>query len=626
MMMMSGSGSNCYINGNNDEAFFPLDEPPVLKLIVLAGNPNVGKSVIFNALTGRYVDVSNFPGTTVSVSKGQVMAVAYHDSPVDIHDTPGVYGLSRMSEEETVAEKAILRGDVVVNIVSALSLERDLFLTQQLIDWQRPLIVVVNQLDEAKNNGIVLDLAQLHERLGVPVVGCIATENQGIDELKQALPYACQGHPTPDLPTGAELRTLETTQSTDALRIYGHRRVYLQRLLREFQQHTHTANTPPRLAQRLSQLMLHPVIAGLLLLVVLLSLYQLVGVWIAGDLVKLLEQGIFLNTVMPATQHAVHAVVPATLGWLRELLAGDFGLLTMTPRYILGVIAPLVLGFNLYLSVLEDCGYLPRLAVFSDALLKRIGLNGRAIIPMILGLGCVTMATISTRVLTSQRERTIANTLLSIVIPCSAQLGVIMGMMALAGGLQGWVIYMIILSSLFIGIGTILDGLIPGKSSGLMIDLPPLRLPRLGNVLKKTWTRSISFIEEATPLFLMGAFLVSVAQMTGCLEDIQRFLEPITTRLLHLPKEAASAFIMGMVRRDFGLAGFYQLKDQLSVIQVLTSLVVITLFVPCIASATVSWKERGWKEGLSVLTLSWMLAFGVGAVLTRILEVLPFLK
>jgi ferrous iron transport protein B len=297
----------------------------------------------------------------------------------------------------------------------------------------------------------------------------------------------------------------------------------------------------------------------------------------------------------------------------------------MSIQYIFGVLFPLVLGFYVYISILEDCGYLPRIAVLSDAVLSRIGLNGRAVIPLILGLGCVTMATVSTRVLTSQRERTIASTILAITIPCSAQLGVIMGLMALAGGFKGWAIYCAILVTILLVLGTALDKLLPGKSSALVLDLPPMRLPAMKNIAIKTWVRTKGFLLEAAPLFMLGSLLVAISQATGWLDGIQDLLKPVTVSLLHLPAESAQAFIMGMVRRDFGAAGLLFLANQMTAVQILTSLVVITLFVPCIASATVIWKERGIRETAIVLVGSWLLAFGAGALVCRVLEPLGIL-
>jgi ferrous iron transport protein B len=596
------------------------------KILALAGNPNVGKSVLFHALSGQYVQVSNFPGTTVSLTQAKLQGTQGEE--VMLEDTPGVYGLSGLSDEEQVAESSLLNADAVLNVVSALTLKRDLFLTQQLLDWGLPLLVVVNQLDEAEARGLNLDLRKLETLLGVPVVGCVATTGEGVEQVKQRWPEACKGKRLSDLPENRDdLRALEKNQGS-RLQLYGHRRHYVNQLVAQVLSSTLSSGQVlgfwGKLSKGLASALLHPVWGTLALVAVLLSLYQLIGVWVAGDLVGLLEGKLLIGYALPVVQKLVSLVLPVGSPFY-ELIAGEFGLLTMGPQYLLGVVFPLVLGFYLYLSILEDCGYLPRLAVLADGLLTRMGLNGRAMIPIILGLGCVTMATISTRVLTSQRERTIANALLAITIPCSAQLGVIMGMVAIAGGLRAWVVYLFILFGLFVGIGAVLNKLLPGKSSGLVLDLPPLRWPQPKNILKKTWSRSWGFMVEATPLFLIGAALVSVAQITGLLHLLEEGLAPVTEAMLQLPGSTASAFIMGMVRRDFGLAGFNALKHQLSPVQLMTSLVVITLFVPCIASATVLWKERGWKEGFWVLLTSWSLAFGVGAVVCRVLGLLPIL-
>lgn len=606
------------------------------KRVLMLGNPNVGKSVLFNAFSGRYVEVSNFPGTTVSVLRAELPA-AEGQTATQLMDTPGVYGLCSLSDEERVTQSTLAElepGDVILNVVSAQTLARDLFLTQQLLDWGLPLVLVVNQLDEAEAAGLQVDLPKLQTLTGVPVVGCIATQNQGIQAIQTAwlaLSGAIQqktfapGYPTPGLPDAQATQTAEANPG-ERLKLYGLRRQHVNALVGAcVQQKTQAPQQKAggkRFSGWLGLQLLSPIWGGLSLLVALLALYQVIGVWVAGDLVDLLETKLMGVLVLPWLQKLVGLITPAGSA-LYTFLAGEFGVLTMTPQYLIGVIFPLVFGFNLYLSVLEDCGYLPRLAVLADGLLNRLGLNGRAIIPMILGLGCVTMATVSTRVLTTQRERTIANTLLAITIPCSAQLGVIMGMMALAGGLRGWLVYISFLSLLFVGLGSALNAILPGRSTPLVLDLPPMRWPKPAHILKKAWTRSVGFIIEAAPLFLLGSVLVAGAQVTGVLKMLENLLAPLTEAMLHLPAASASAFIMGMVRRDFGLAGFYQLQTQMSPEQIMTALVVITLFVPCIASATVMWKERGWKESAVVLGLSWAMAFGVGAVVCRLLALAP---
>ncbi len=596
-----------------------------MKKVVLAGNPNVGKSLFFNAYTGMYVNVSNFPGTTIDVPKGQL------DDQTRLMDTPGVYGLSGLSEEEQVAENAILEADIIINVVSAISLERDLFLTQQMIDYGKPMIVAINQIDEAKARNLELDLPKLEKLLGVPVLPTVAVHNDGLEQVKLAIFTARLGNPTPDAPEPDEIKELEANIG-HRMKIYGLRRQYVNALAAQVVKDTTPPNSVTQLvSQRIGQALLNPLIAFACMLVVLYALYQVIGIWVAGDLVGLTEGKFMLGQdawgwpgLVPLMQNAIGQLVPQN-SFLYTVLGGEFGVLTMSVRYIFGVLFPLVLGFYVYISILEDCGYLPRVAVISDGLLNKIGLNGRAVIPLILGLGCVTMATVSTRVLTSNRERTIASTILAITIPCSAQLGVLIALMAKAGGMQAWSVYCAVLFSTLIVLGTILNKLLPGRSTSLILDLPPMRIPNFKNIARKTWVRTVVFLKEAAPLFMLGSLLVAVLQATHLLEAIQNGLGPAIKAVLHLPYETAQVFIMGLVRRDFGAAGLYIMADHLSHAQLLTCLMVITLFVPCFASATVIWKERGVLESSIVLAGSWFIAFGIGALLARLLEWFPVL-
>jgi len=295
---------------------------------------------------------------------------------------------------------------------------------------------------------------------------------------------------------------------------------------------------------------------------------------------------------------------------------GEFGVLTMTVRYLLFLLLPLVIGFYLMLSILEDSGYLPRLATFVDKLMNYIGLNGKAIIPMILGFGCVTMATITTRLLTTTREKRIMTAILQITIPCSAQLAVITTLLMRAG-FKATVIYAMTMFLVFVIVGLTLNKILPGGATPLLIDLPPMRIPRIENLAKKTWMRTFYFIKEAGMWFFVGAFVVGLLQVTGLLDKWIQFLSPLTVNWLQLPAEASRAFIMGIVRRDFGAAGFYSLS--LTPMQTVVGLVTITLFVPCIASLMVMLKERGTFEGLIIWLSSWIIAFTVGGIVSQIL-------
>lgn len=603
----------------------PITSVSDMKKVVLAGNPNVGKSLFFNAYTGLYVNVSNFPGTTIDVPKGQM------DDRTRLMDTPGVYGLSGLSEEEQVAENAILGADIIINVVSAISLERDLFLTQQLIDYGKPMIVALNQIDEAEARNLQIDISKLEKLLGVPVFPTVAVQQDGLDKVRQSIFQARLGNPTPDAPDADEIKALESNIG-HRMKIYGLRRQYVNALASQVVKDT----TPPNgvgqlISQKIGQALLNPFIAFISMMLILYALYQVIGIWVAGDLVGLTEGKLMLGEdagawpgLVPLMQGVIGQVFPVN-SFLYTVFGGEFGVLTMSVRYIFGVLFPLVLGFYIYISLLEDCGYLPRVAVITDGLLNKIGLNGRAVIPLILGLGCVTMATVSTRVLTSNRERTIASTILAITIPCSAQLGVLIALMAKAGGVQAWLVYCAVLFTTLIVLGTILNKLLPGRSTSLILDLPPMRIPNFKNIARKTWVRTVVFLKEAAPLFMLGSLLVAVLQATHLLEAIQAGLGPAIRGVLHLPYETAQVFIMGLVRRDFGAAGLYIMADHLSHAQLLTCLMVITLFVPCFASATVIWKERGIQESTIVLAGSWLIAFGIGAVLARLLEWFPVL-
>jgi ferrous iron transport protein B len=268
------------------------------------------------------------------------------------------------------------------------------------------------------------------------------------------------------------------------------------------------------------------------------------------------------------------------------------------------------------MAVLEDSGYLPRIAALVDRSLTGLGLNGKAIIPIILGFGCVTMATITTRILGTKREKIIATILLGLAIPCSAQLGVIAGLISQLEA-KYIIIYVLSILIVFVATGTILNKVMKGESSVLLIDLPPVRIPQIKNVLLKTVQKTWMFLKEATPLFILGALLISVMEFTGVLQMLQGVFAPITVGLLKLPAEASTAFIMGIIRRDFGAAGLSSIS--MTSAQVLISLIVMTLFVPCIAAIMVIFKERGYKDALLIWIGSFVVAFITGGIVAFLL-------
>lgn len=595
--------------------------------LVLVGNPNVGKSLFFNYLSGLYVDVSNYPGTTVEIVKGKYQRF-------DVFDTPGIYGVSSFNDEERAARDLVLDADIVINVVDAVHLERDLFLTQQLIDMGKKLVVALNLMDEANKRHISIDVERLSELLGVPVIPTVATTRKGFDTLELRLAEAREGKQDAGLHAQLhELLAVVGSQAEALLVLEGdayvadrhgisplqdRERVYIERRNRVNEIINRVLSEEIAgilLSAQLGRWVLRPLTGIPLFLVMMYLAYLFIGRLIAQDVVGFTESKLGRELWEPWIRSIVEPVV-SHLNWLRVILVGEFGVLTMTVTYLLFLLLPLVIAFYVVLSLLEDSGYLPRLAAMVDRIMNFLGLNGRAVIPLILGFGCITMATITTRLLGSERERTIATTILQFAIPCSAQLAVIAALLAHAGFIA-MINYVVIIVSVLVAIGTILNFVMKGAPTPLLIDLPPMRMPRLDNVTRKTAIRTYYFMKEATPWFFIGALVIGIMQVTGMLELWQKLLAPLTTSWLQLPGEAATAFVMGFVRRDFGAAGLYALP--LSPMQVVAALVTITLFVPCIASLMVMVKERGTKEGLLIWGGTLVGAFTVGGIVSQLL-------
>jgi len=664
----------------NNNLSSSIEENSSHKKIALVGNPNVGKSVFFNYLTKIYVDVSNFPGTTVEICSGK-----YKDYL--IYDTPGIYSVASFNDEERVAKDIILEADMIINVVDATHLERDLFLTFQLIELNKPIIVALNMCDELNKNGISINIDKLSEILGVPIISTVAPLNKGLKELENSIPLASIGNCTPeikkeisdflngDIPQQDKLLLLENDEPTilkyndknfvpkfDREKIYLLRRLYINKIIEDV---IVLKKGSKNIGKKFGRMSINSVTGIPIAILILFIVYLFIGVFVAGTLIDFTE-GYIGNElyeynvkrivaksndveIILVTKNENDEVIKKESTYFKNgtnnnmtlfnsleqqkkegnsdlqfnysnkilvLLFGEFGVLTMTVTYIFLLLFPLVIAFYFMLSLLEDSGYLPRFAALVDKLLNYIGLNGKAIIPIILGFGCVTMATVTTRILSSKRERTIATTILQLAIPCSAQLGVI-AMLLASAKIEITIIYVTIIFSFLAILGTLLNKFLKGESTPLIIDLPQIRLPRIKNVMKKTYYKSFAFMKEASPWFFFGALFIGILQITGALKATIVFLHPIVVYWLKLPAETAVAFVMGLVRRDFGAAGLYNLP--LNEYQTLISLVVITLFVPCITSIIVMFKERGLHEGIAIWSGSLILAFFVGGITAQIL-------
>ncbi len=372
----------------------------------------------------------------------------------------------------------------------------------------------------------------------------------------------------------------------------------------------------------LGRILVHPIL-GLpaLFAVIYFGLYQFVGVFGAGTLVDYLESNIFETIINPWVNQVVDALFPWY--WVRELLAHEYGIITLGVRYAVAIIFPIVGTFFLVFSVIEDSGYLPRLALMVDRLFRAVGLNGRAVIPMTLGFGCDTMATMVTRTLETRRERILATLLLALAVPCSAQLGVIMGILSgTPGGLMVWAGTVTLV---FLLVGYLTARLLPGRGPSFYMEVPPLRMPSLLNVWRKTYTRMQWYFREVLPLFILGSVFIWVGRITGIFTLLLTGLGQVVSAL-GLPEETAIAFLFGFFRRDYGAAGLFDLYQNgtLNPLQLVVSSVTLTLFIPCVAQFTMMAKERGWRTTLLITGFIFPFAFAVGWVLFKILGALGF--
>jgi ferrous iron transport protein B len=380
---------------------------------------------------------------------------------------------------------------------------------------------------------------------------------------------------------------------------------------------TQTLDGRQPLSARLSALTMNPWTGvPLLLLVLYFGLYQFVGGFGAGTVVDFLEGTLFEERLNPFAIAWFERNVPWY--WLRELIVGEYGLFTLGVRYAVAIILPIVGTFFIAFAMIEDSGYFPRLAMLVDRVFKRIGLNGRAVIPMVLGFGCDTMATVVTRTLETTRERILATLLLALAIPCSAQMGVILALLSEQPGTL--LVWFVTLTLIFLLVGLLAARLVPGERPMFYMEIPPLRLPQPRNVLIKTLTRMQWYFLEIFPLFMIASVLLWAGKLSGALDGLINLMRPVMG-LLGLPAETAAAFILGFFRRDFGAAGLYDLQTNglLDPVQLTVAAVTLTLFVPCVAQFLVMKKERGWKVALLIFALVTILAFATGYGLNRLL-------
>jgi ferrous iron transport protein B len=562
--------------------------------ILLMGNPNVGKSALFSRLTGTKVIASNYPGTTIEYTKG-ISKVWGEET--EVIDVPGTYSLEPSSKAEEVAAEMLRDGDLIIDVVDATNLERNLYLTQELLERKIPMIVALNIWDDTRHKGISIDPARLEQLLGVPVVPTVAVTGEGIMELISRVPDAA----SPDIPE----RTLDERWAA-----VGH-------IVDEIQTITHHHHT---WLERLQDASVKPLTGIPIAAAVLLSCFLLVRL-IGEGLIGYVMEPLFDNLWAPLMMRLSEAL--GSGGFWHDMLVGklfdgeiDFfqsmGLLTTGLFIPFGAVLPYIVAFYLALGILEDTGYLPRLAVLLDNLMHRMGLHGYAIIPTMLGLGCCVPAVLSTRILESRRERFIAATLISIAVPCAASQAMIIGLV----GPEGWQYVAMIYGALllvWVILGLILNRVTRGFSPELLIEIPPYRIPSWRAVLTKLWMRVSGFIREALPIILGAIFVVGILYNLGVFDAIADFTAPVVSGIFGLPESAVTAIVVGFLRKDLAIAMLAPLA--LTAGQLVIGCVVLTMFFPCIATFVVLAKELGFRGLLGSIAVMLIATLVVGGLL-----------
>jgi ferrous iron transport protein B len=619
--------------------------------LLLIGNPNVGKSLLFTRLTNRYVTVSNYPGTTVEITTAKA---ELEGELREVIDTPGTNSLAPQSNDERVTRDLLLQWPDahVVQVGDIGNLRRALLLSIQLAEHDTAFALCLNMSDEAKET---LDTEALSDALGVPVVVTSALRRWNIEKLQRAaasprratirvsygailedaISALCVGAPTRGVALSflAGDDTLAALLPADAPRI---RQIAAEKLDVPLSvaivnarlaaidgildRDAHRRTNVRGVRAWLGRVSMHPVWGVPILAGVLWIAYEFVGKFGAGTLVDFFENTLFGNYLNPVATKGVDFLFGG-VPFLRNLLVGEYGLITMALTYAIAIILPVVVTFFIFFGILEDSGYLPRLAVMLHRTFRRMGLNGKAVLPMVLGLGCDTMATLTTRILETKKEAVIVTLLLALGVPCSAQLGVILAMLGPLGLVAAGVWVGVTSLTIFV-VGWLAAKLVKGDSGDFILEVPPIRMPKLSNILIKVLARTEWYLKEAVPLFVVGTLLLYLLDAAHLLTAIQRLLSPLVVNALGLPAQASNAFVVGFLRRDYGAAGLFAMQKagQLTGNQTVVALTVMTLFIPCVANFLVIWRERGYRAGLLIAGFIVAYAFGTGALMHFVLR------
>ena len=634
-------------------------QPDFPRRLLLIGNPNVGKSLLFGCLTNRYVNVSNYPGTTVEITTARAEIAGATRLVID---TPGTNGLIPHSDDERVTRDILLSSPDadVVQIGDMSNIRRTLLLSLQLAEHEIPFTLCLNMSDEARERRCEVDPKLMSASIGAPVVATSALRRWNLERLKRAAIAPAASSLRATYPEAIEMAATEiagltrlsrgvalsvlagdatiapflppdSLSSLDGIReraqngvaqplsvlIANARLAAVDRILGDTAKQQEAVQN--NLRDWIGAISMHPIWGIPFLGAVLYIAWLFVGKFGAGDLVDLLETKVFEEHVNVWATKTIEWLAPPQ--FIHDLLVGPYGVITMALTYAIAIVLPVVITFFFFFGVLEDSGYLPRLAIMLNRIFRKMGLNGKAVLPMVLGLGCDTMATLTTRILETKKEATIVTILLALGVPCSAQLGVIMAMLGPLAPAATAIWLGVTVGTIFL-VGYLASKVVPGRTGDFILEIPPIRVPKLSNILIKVVARTEWYLKEAVPLFVVGTLLLYLLDAAHLLGKLQRVVAPIVVGGLGLPAEAANAFLIGFLRRDYGAAGLYAMQraGQLDPLQTVIALTVITLFIPCIANFLVILKERGARAGSAIAGFILIYAFGIGIVMNFVFK------
>ena len=565
------------------------------------GNPNVGKSVVFSRLTGANVIASNYPGTTVDFSKGRLKL---EKETVEIVDAPGTYSLEPSNKAEEVATKMLDTADIVINVIDATNLERNLYLTLELLEKHVPMVIVLNLWDETKHVGITIDYKKLQELIKIPIIPTVALTGEGIKQLVNSLKNATVNEKIK--PTSHEGRWIE-----------------IGTLIKKVEKVEHKHHT---FRDRLADITMNPITGIPFSILVILAAF-----WMVRQIGETLINYLF-NPLFEQYYRPLITIISEILGdniW-HTILIGEYGkeilfeeslgMLTTGLYVPIAMVLPYIIAFYFILSVLEDTGYMPRLATLVDNVFHKLGMHGHGIISVFLGLGCNVPGALSTRSLETRKQRFISATLLSIAVPCMAQTAMVFGVLGQFGVIYIALVFFV-LATLYILLGIIMNHFVNGSSPEIFLEVPPYRRPSLQALLKKTWMRIRWFLKEAIPFLFFGVLLINILYHIGVMQVISQVLTPFMNTLFGLPGEATTSLLVGFLRKDLAVGTLIPL--QLSAFQLVIAVTMLTIYFPCVATFAVLLRELGLKDLFKSTILMVATAGSVGFILRLILLGFP---